>query len=116
MNRVGDRMFKRMCKAWMRDQSKSGDGLRWIGRLFRPNLVKRLVFAVTSPFMLKRMEGPTRPLRLPFRKAKSRDTWEQSADALEVKARWESARRGGGQVSFTSTPEGEAQEISAISS
>ena len=116
MNRVGDRMFKRMCKAWMRDQSKSGDGLRWIGRLFRPSMFKRLVFAVASPFMLKRMGGPTRPLRLPFRKAKSRDSWEQSADALEVKARWELARRGGGQVSFTSTPEGEAQEISAISS
>ena len=116
MNRVGDRTFKRMCRAWMRDQSKSGDGLRWIGKLFRPSLFKRIVFALTSPFMLKRMEGPTRPLRLPFRPAKGRDTWEQSEAALEVKARWEAVRRGGGHVSFTSNADGEAQEISAISS
>ena len=116
MNRVGDRTFKRMCRAWMRDQSKSGDGLRWIGKLFRPSLFKRIVFALTSPFMLKRMGGPTRPLRLPFRPAKGRDTWEQSAAALEVKARWEAVRRGDGHVSFTSNADGEAQEISAISS
>ena len=116
MNRVGDRTFKRMCRAWMRDQSKSGDGLRWIGKLFRPSLFKRIVFALTSPFMLKRMGGPTRPLRLPFRPAKGRDTWEQSEAALEVKARWEAVRRGGGHVSFTSNADGEAQEISAISS
>ena len=116
MNRVGDRTFKRMCRAWMRDQSKSGDGLRWIGKLFRPSLFKRIVFALTSPFMLKRMGGPTRPLRLPFRPAKGRDTWEQSEAALEVKARWDAVRRGGGHVSFTSNADGEAQEISAISS
>ena len=116
MNRVGDRTFKRMCLQWMRDQKRSGDGLRWIGKLFRPSLFKRLVFRVTSPFMLKRMEGPTRPLRLPFRKAKPRDNWEQSEAALEVKARWEAVRRGGGHVSFTSNAEGEAQEITAISS
>ena len=66
--------------------------------------------------MLKRMEGPTRPLRLPFRKAKGRDTWEQSEEALEVKARWEVARRGGGQVSFDEKGEADMQETSAISS
>ncbi len=116
MNRVGDRTFKRMCVQWMRDQKRSGDGLRWIGKLFRPSLFKRLVFRLTSPFMLKRMEGPTRPLRLPFRAAKSRDTWEQSEAALEVKARWEVARRGGGKVSFDEQGETDMQETSAISS
>ena len=116
MNRVGDRMFKRMCVNWMKDQKRSGNGLRWIGRLFRPTLLKRLVFRLTSPFMLKRGKGPTRPLRLPFRNAKSRDNWEPSEEALQVKARWESARRGGGHVSFTSNSDGEAQENSAISS
>ena len=50
MNRVGDRMFKRMCVQWMRDQKRTGDGLRWIGKLFRPSLFKRLVFRLTSPF------------------------------------------------------------------
>ena len=116
MNRVGDRTFKRMCVQWMRDQKRSGDGLRWIGKLFRPSLFKRLVFRLTSPFMLKRMEGPTRPLRLPFRKAKARDMWEQSEAALEVKARWEVARRGGGKVSFDERGETDMQETSAISS
>ena len=116
MNRVGDRMFKRMCVNWMKDQKRSGNGLRWIGRLFRPTLLKRFVFRLTSPFMLKRGKGPTRPLRLPFRNAKARDQWEPSEEALQVKARWESARRGGGHVSFTSNSEGEAQENSAISS
>ena len=116
MNRVGDRMFKRMCVNWMKDQKRSGNGLRWIGRLFRPTFLKRLVFRLTSPFMLKRGKGPTRPLRLPFRKAKARDHWEPSEEALQVKARWESARRGGGHVSFTSNSDGEAQENSAISS
>ena len=109
-------MFKRMCVNWMKDQKRSGNGLRWIGRLFRPTLLKRFVFRLTAPFMLKRGKGPTRPLRLPFRNAKARDQWEPSEEALQVKARWESARRGGGHVSFTSNSEGEAQENSAISS
>ena len=101
-----------MCKQWMRDQDRSGDGLRWIGRLFRPSLIKRLVFALTSPFMLERGQGLTRPKRLPFRAAKARDTWEQSEEALAVKARWEAARRGGGQTSFESR-DGEAHETEA---
>ena len=112
MNRVGDRMFKRMCVRWMKDQNRSGDGLRWIGRLFRPSLLKRLVYATTSPFMLERGSGPTKPKRLPFRKAKPRDMWEQSEAALAVKARWEAARRGGGQTSFESR-DGEAHETEA---
>jgi len=116
MNRVGDRMFKRMCVQWMRDQKRTGDGLRWIGKLFRPSLFKRLVFRLTSPFMLENGSGPTKPRRLPFRSAKSRDTWEQSAEALEVKGRWEVARRGGGKVSFDEKGETDMQESSAISS
>ena len=105
-------MFKRMCRRWMRDQERSGDGLRWIGRLFRPSFTKRLVFALTSPFMLERGKGPTKPKRLPFRAAKSRDMWEQSEAALEVKAQWEVARRGGGHTSFESR-DGEAHETEA---
>ena len=112
MNRVGDRMFKRMCVRWMRDQDRSGDGLRWIGRLFRPSVLKRLVFTFTSPFMLQRVNGPTRARRLPFRAAKSRDAWEQSEAALAVKARWEAARRRGSHTSFESV-EGEAIEHDA---
>ncbi len=38
--------------------------------------------------------------------------WEQSEAALEVKARWEAVRRGGGHVSFTSNAEGEARNLS----
>ena len=42
MNRVGDRSFKMMCNRWMKDQSKRGDGLIWIGKLFRPTFSKIL--------------------------------------------------------------------------
>ena len=116
MNRVGDRTFKRMCLQWMRDQKRSGDGLRWIGKLFRPSLFKRLVFRLTSPFMLKRMEGPTRPLASALPESKTEGYVGAERGSLGGQGRWEAVRRGGGHVSFTSNAEGEAQEISAISS
>ena len=82
MNRVGDRMFKRMCVRWMRDQDRSGDGLRWIGRLFRPSLLKRFVYATTSPFMLERGSGPTKPKRLPSARP------NRGTHGNRVKLRW----------------------------
>ena len=112
MNRVGDRTFKRMCLRWMRDQERSGDGLRWIGKVFRPSPTKHLIFSLTSPFMLKRADGPMRPRRLPFRPALPRDAWEPSLEAQSVKATWEAARRQGSHTSFESI-EGEAVEHDA---
>lgn len=103
MNRVGDRTFKRMCNAWMRDQKKRGDGLVWIGKLFRPSLLKSLLYRCVSPFMLvkdpKAMGRGVR--RMPFRAALKRDAWEPSEQANQIKAQWDETRRGGGHVSFS---------------
>ena len=105
MNRVGDRTFKYMCKAWMRDQKKRGDGLVWIGKLFRPKWYKSLIYLMVNRFMLKSdpkaMGRGVR--RLPFRKAKKRDVWEQSESAKKVGERWDNVRRSGGKTSFTET-------------
>ena len=103
MNRVGDRTFKRMCKAWMKDQNKRGDGLIWIGKLFRPTWYKSLLYILVNPFMLKSdpkaMGRGVR--RLPFRKAKKRDIWQQSESAKKVGERWDNVRRSGGRTSFS---------------
>ena len=103
MNRVGDRTFKFMCKSWMRNQAKKGDGLVWIGNLFRPKWYKTMLYYIVSPFMLKRdpkaMGRGVR--RLPFRKAKKRDIWEQSDSANKVAERWDKIRRSGGRTSYS---------------
>lgn len=110
MNRVGDRTFKRMCSAWMKDQKKRGDGLVWIGKLFRPSLLKSLVYRCVSPFMLvkdpKAMGRGVR--RMPFRAALKRDEWEPSEQANQIKAQWDEIRRGGGQVSFSEAKDSES--------
>jgi len=120
MNRVGDRTFKRMCKAWMRDQEKRNDGLIWIGKLFRPTLFKSLLYRIVSPFMLvKDPKAHGRGVRrMPFRKALKRDVWEPSAAAVAIGNQWDSVRRGGGHVSFSDDKEsdGTGQENTAISS
>ena len=103
MNRVGDRTFKFMCKSWMKNQAKKGDGLVWIGNLFRPKWYKTMLYYIVSPFMLKRdpkaMGRGVR--RLPFRKAKKRDFWEQSDSADAVAERWDKIRRSGGKTSYS---------------
>jgi hypothetical protein len=107
MNRVGDRMFKRMCTAWMKDQKKKGDGLRWIGNLFRPSLFKAILYRLVNPFMLekdpKSMGRGVR--RMPFRKALKRDVWEQSPEALAIGEQWNEVRKKGAKVSFAKDDE-----------
>jgi len=120
MNRVGDRTFKRMCNAWMKNQSRRGDGLIWIGKLFRPSLFKSLLYRIVSPFMLvrddKAMGRGVR--RMPFRAALRRDVWEPSSEAMAVKDQWEQVRRQGGHTSFVNDNEHDQtqQESAAISS
>jgi hypothetical protein len=41
--------------------------------------------------------------RLPFRKAKKRDIWEQSPEAKKIAERWDTVRRSGGKTSFSET-------------
>ena len=105
MNRVGNRTFKFMCKSWVRNQNKTGDGLIWIGKLFRPKWYKTMLYYMVSPFMLrndpKSLGRGVR--RLPFRKAKARDSWTQSEIAQKVGERWNEVRRSGGNTSFDET-------------
>ncbi len=107
MNRVGDGMFKRMCRSWMKNQDKRGDGLIWIGNLFKPTLLKRLLYRIVSPFMLvkdpKAMGRGVR--RMPFRKALKRDVWQQSNQAEEISKQWNEVRRSGGKTSFNDDSE-----------
>ncbi|MDE0857793.1 MAG: NAD(P)-binding protein [Candidatus Poseidoniaceae archaeon] len=120
MNRVGDRTFKMMCKAWMRNQAKRGDGLIWIGNLFRPRWYKSILYRIVSPFMLqsdpKAMGRGVR--RMPFRKALKRDAWVQSEAAAAIGKEWDAARRKGGATSFTDDAEttNDEQSEQAISS
>jgi len=107
MNRVGDRMFKRMCKAWMKDQKKRGDGLVWIGKLFRPTLLKSLLYRIVNPFMLEKdAKAHGRGVRrMPFRKALKRDVWEQSPKALAIGEQWTEVRKQGAKLSFSKDTE-----------
>tara|TARA_B100000963_G_C22086155_1_gene434423 strand:- start:193 stop:489 length:297 start_codon:yes stop_codon:yes gene_type:complete len=86
----------------MKDQNKRGDGLVWIGKLFRPTLLKNLLYRIVNPFMLqkdpKAMGRGVR--RMPFREALKRDDWEPSAEAMAVKQQWNAVRKGGGKTSF----------------
>jgi flavin-dependent dehydrogenase len=107
MNRVGNRTFKLMCNHWMRSQKKHGDGLIWISKLFRPTLLKRILYPIVSPFMLKSdpkaMGRGVR--RMPFRPALKRDWWEQSSEAKAVGEKWTNVRRSGAKESFSNDSE-----------
>ena len=102
MNRVGDRTYKVMCNRWMKSQRKRGDGLIWIGKLFRPSILKRIIYTLTNKFMLRKdpnsMGRGVR--RMPFRKALKRDNWEPSDEANLVKEQWNNVRKSGGKTSF----------------
>lgn len=102
MNRVGDRTYKVMCNRWMKSQRKRGDGLIWIGKLFRPSILKRIIYTFTNKFMLRKdpnsMGRGVR--RMPFRKALKRDNWEPSDEANLVKEQWNNVRKSGGKTSF----------------
>ena len=102
MNRVGDKTFKMMCKRWMKSQKKHGEGLIWIGKLFRPSIVKSILYVVVNRFMLRKdpksMGRGVR--RMPFRKALKRDDWEPSKQATDVKNQWNEVRKSGAKTSF----------------
>jgi flavin-dependent dehydrogenase len=103
MNRVGDRAFKRMSVTWMKDQKKRQDGLPFIGKLFRPDFFRGLVYHFAAKWMLKKVDvGDSRIVhRLPYRKALKRDVWEPSEAAKAVGEQWKIARRSGKTASFS---------------
>tara|TARA_B100001079_G_scaffold259057_1_gene257860 strand:- start:1300 stop:1596 length:297 start_codon:yes stop_codon:yes gene_type:complete len=86
----------------MKDQKKREDGLVWIGKLFRPTIIKSLIYSIVNPFMLKKDEKSMGRgvRRMPFRKALKRDDWEPSREAKAVKEQWNFIRKGGGKTSF----------------
>ena len=102
MNRVGNRGFKMVANHWMRDQRRKGDGLAFMRWMYKPGLLRRLLWPVVRLGMLRRKELADGRMvsRMPFRKSLSRDIWEQSVRAEEIGNEWDQVRKGGGRSSF----------------
>ena len=82
MNRVGDRTFKRMCKAWMKDQKKRDDGLIWIGNYSVLRFQAPPVSSGESVHAGQRPKSPRQRCSTPpFRPALKRDVWTPSSAA-----------------------------------
>ena len=103
MNRVGNRAFKRISVSWMKDQKKRQDGLPFIGRLFRPDLFRGLVYHLAAKWMLKKVDVVDGRVihRLPYRKALKRDIWGPSEEAIAVEKEWKRSRKVGSTKSFS---------------
>jgi hypothetical protein len=87
----------------MKDQKKKQDGLPFIGRLFRPDLFRGIVYHLAAKWMLKKVDVSDGRVihRLPYRKALKRDVWDPSEQALAVEKEWKQSRKVGSTVSFT---------------
>ena len=103
MNRVGDRAFKTIVDKWMKSQKKKGDGLPFIGWIFRPDIWRRITWVLFAKWMLnKETTADGRKIwRMPFRKALKRDNWEQSPEADLIAEQWNQIKKSGGNISFT---------------
>jgi len=102
MNRVGDRGFKIVAKYWMRNQRKTGDGLRFMQWLYKPGLVRRALWPLVKIGMLRKKSLPDGRFvfRMPFRKSLRRDSWEPSPEASQIAEQWRLTQRSGGGESF----------------
>tara|TARA_B100000029_G_scaffold385905_1_gene381636 strand:- start:112 stop:462 length:351 start_codon:yes stop_codon:yes gene_type:complete len=103
MNRVGDRAFKTIVDKWMKSQKKKGDGLPFIGWIFRPDIWRRITWVLFAKWMLKKetTADGRKIWRMPFRKALKRDNWEQSPEADVIAEQWNQIKKSGGNISFT---------------
>ena len=103
MNRVGNRGFKFVANYWMRDQERSGDGLRFMNWLYKPGFFRRALWPFVRIGMLrkKKLKDGRDIRRMPFRTSLSRDRWEPSDRALEIAEEWKSVQRTGGNLSFS---------------
>jgi len=103
MNRVGDRAFKTIVDKWMKSQKKKGDGLPFIGWVFRPDIWRRITWVLFAKWMLKKetTADGRKIWRMPFRKALKRDRWEQSPEADVIAEQWNQIKKSGGNTSFT---------------
>ena len=102
MNRMGDRGFKIIANYWMRNQTKTGDGLKFMKRLYSPGIIRKLIWPIAKFSMLRKIKsGDGRTIhRMPFRKSLKRDEWEPSNRAMEIGEEWKNIQKGGGKVSF----------------
>ena len=102
MNRMGDRGFKIIANYWMKNQTKTGDGLKFMKRIYSPGIVRKLMWPIAKLSMLRKTKaGDGRTIhRMPFRKSLKRDNWEPSSRAMEIAEEWRNIQKGGGKVSF----------------
>jgi len=102
MNRVGDRGLKFVANYWMRNQRRTGDGLRFMRWLYKPGLFRRALWPLVKIGMLRKKTLPDGRdvLRMPFRKALRRDSWEPSDEAVKIGEEWRAIQRSGGAQSF----------------
>ena len=104
LNRIGDKGFKRICKYWMKDQNKKGDGLLFMKWVYRWDILRKIVYHSFAKFMLKKTitKDGRKVYQMPFRKALKRDVWEQSSTAENIGKQWNEVRRSKkGKVSFS---------------
>ena len=104
LDRVGDKGFKRIANYWMKHQRKnSGDGLLFMEQIYRPGIIRRLLWPFTKRILLRKTKYPDGRTgrRMPFRKALKRDQWEMSDRAKEISQEWKKIRSSGGKVSFS---------------
>jgi hypothetical protein len=86
----------------MRDQRRKGDGLAFMRWMYKPGLIRRMLWPMVRLGMLRRKQLADGRMvsRMPFRKALSRDSWEPSVRGEEIAEQWDLVRRGGGKTSF----------------
>ncbi|HJM23157.1 MAG TPA: hypothetical protein QF461_01570, partial [Candidatus Thalassarchaeum sp.] len=94
--------FKMVANHWMRDQRRKGDGLAFMRWMYKPGLIRRMLWPMVRLGMLRRKQLADGRMvsRMPFRKALSRDSWEPSVRGEEIAEQWDLVRRGGGKTSF----------------
>ena len=102
MNRMGDRGFKAVAKYWMRDQHRTGDGLRFMRLIYKPGILRRMMWPFVRLGMLRKGTTPDGRsyVRMPFRRALKRDNWEPSREAELVALEWKMKQNEGGRTSF----------------
>ena len=102
MNRMGDRGFKAVARYWMRDQHRTGDGLRFMRLIYKPGILRRMMWPFVRLGMLRKGTTPDGRsyVRMPFRRALKRDDWEPSREAELVALEWKMKQNEGGRTSF----------------
>ena len=102
MNRMGDRGFKIIANYWMKNQTKTGDGLKFMKRIYSPGWIRKLIWPVAKLSMLRKIKDNDGRIihRMPFRKSLKRDDWGPSSRAIEIGEEWKSIQKYGGKVSF----------------